>query len=209
MDTPARIRIGTAGWSYKDWDGVLYPPEVTRKKIHPVEFLARYFDATHENSYDLQEQLGVKTAGEQKIGPFPHWTLSTQTSGKRYSFLTLPVSDWYVGSDLGQAMENGHTSASVHALVDFYYGLGGLINLYSHSSADGSGQAGGLVQDYITYGMGKPRIWPVNAPTVFSWWSRRSGTQIIPTFNTSSNLCIAGVAISGTNDPQSASYVIL
>ena len=44
MDTPARIRIGTAGWSYKDWDGILYPPEVSRKKIHPVEFLARYFD---------------------------------------------------------------------------------------------------------------------------------------------------------------------
>jgi uncharacterized protein YecE (DUF72 family) len=44
MDTPARIRIGTAGWSYKDWDGTLYPPEVSRKKIHPVEFLARFFD---------------------------------------------------------------------------------------------------------------------------------------------------------------------
>ena len=44
MDTPARIRIGTAGWSYKDWDGILYPPEVSRKKIHPVEFLARFFD---------------------------------------------------------------------------------------------------------------------------------------------------------------------
>ena len=44
MDASARIRIGTAGWSYKDWDGILYPPEVSRKKIHPVEFLARFFD---------------------------------------------------------------------------------------------------------------------------------------------------------------------
>jgi uncharacterized protein YecE (DUF72 family) len=50
MDTPARIRIGTAGWSYKDWDGVLYPPEVTRKKIHPVEFLARFFDVIEINT---------------------------------------------------------------------------------------------------------------------------------------------------------------
>ncbi len=50
MDTPPRIRIGTAGWSYKDWDGILYPPEVSRKKIHPVEFLARFFDVIEINT---------------------------------------------------------------------------------------------------------------------------------------------------------------
>src|SRR2546423_2145061 len=50
MDAPARIRIGTAGWSYKDWDGILYPPEVSRKKIHPVEFLARFFDVIEINT---------------------------------------------------------------------------------------------------------------------------------------------------------------
>jgi uncharacterized protein YecE (DUF72 family) len=50
MPAASPIRIGTAGWSYKDWDGVLYPPEVTRKKIHPVEFLARYFDVIEINT---------------------------------------------------------------------------------------------------------------------------------------------------------------
>jgi uncharacterized protein YecE (DUF72 family) len=50
METAARIRVGTAGWSYKDWDGILYPPEVTRKKIHPVEFLARFFDVIEINT---------------------------------------------------------------------------------------------------------------------------------------------------------------
>jgi uncharacterized protein YecE (DUF72 family) len=50
MENAPRIRIGTAGWSYKDWDGILYPPEVTRKKIHPVEFLARYFDVIEINT---------------------------------------------------------------------------------------------------------------------------------------------------------------
>jgi len=44
------IRVGTAGWSYKDWDGILYPPEVTRKKIHPVEYLARFFDVIEINT---------------------------------------------------------------------------------------------------------------------------------------------------------------
>ena len=50
MEPAPRIRIGTAGWSYKDWDGILYPPEVTRKKIHPVEFLARFFDVIEINT---------------------------------------------------------------------------------------------------------------------------------------------------------------
>ena len=50
MENAPPIRIGTAGWSYKDWDGVLYPPEVTRKKVHPVEFLARYFDVIEINT---------------------------------------------------------------------------------------------------------------------------------------------------------------
>ena len=50
MKHASRIRIGTAGWSYKDWDGILYPPEVTRKKIHPVEFLARFFDVIEINT---------------------------------------------------------------------------------------------------------------------------------------------------------------
>ena len=45
-----QIRVGTAGWSYKDWDGILYPPEVTRKKIHPVEYLARFFDVIEINT---------------------------------------------------------------------------------------------------------------------------------------------------------------
>src|SRR6267378_2387705 len=50
MEHAPLIRIGTAGWSYKDWDGILYPPEVTRKKVHPVEFLARFFDVVEINT---------------------------------------------------------------------------------------------------------------------------------------------------------------
>src|SRR5205814_3931282 len=53
-----------------------------------------YFNATREASFDLQAQLNIKIAGEQKLSPFPHWTLSTQTSGKRYPLLSEPVTDW-------------------------------------------------------------------------------------------------------------------
>lgn len=50
MEVPHRIRIGTAGWSYKDWNGVFYPPEVQRKKLHPLEYLARFFDVVEINT---------------------------------------------------------------------------------------------------------------------------------------------------------------
>ena len=44
------IRIGTAGWSYKDWEGIFYPPGMQRRKIHPLEYLARFFDTTEINT---------------------------------------------------------------------------------------------------------------------------------------------------------------
>jgi uncharacterized protein YecE (DUF72 family) len=39
-----RIRIGTAGWSFKDWEGIFYPSGLQHRKIHPLEYLARFFD---------------------------------------------------------------------------------------------------------------------------------------------------------------------
>jgi uncharacterized protein YecE (DUF72 family) len=43
------IRIGPAGWSYKDWESVVYP-EKPGKKFDPLEYLARYFDTIEINS---------------------------------------------------------------------------------------------------------------------------------------------------------------
>ncbi len=47
---PSRLRIGTAGWSYKDWEGIFFPPGMSRRKIHPLEYLARFFDTTEINT---------------------------------------------------------------------------------------------------------------------------------------------------------------
>ena len=44
------IRIGTAGWSYKDWEGVFYPPGMNHRKQHPLEYLARCFDVVEINT---------------------------------------------------------------------------------------------------------------------------------------------------------------
>src|SRR6202158_4331469 len=50
MEAPRQIRIGTAGWSYRDWDGVFYPPGMQRRKQHALEFLAQCFDVVEINT---------------------------------------------------------------------------------------------------------------------------------------------------------------
>ena len=43
------IRIGPAGWSYKDWEGVVYPMPKP-KGFHEATYLAQYFDTIEINS---------------------------------------------------------------------------------------------------------------------------------------------------------------
>ena len=62
-EAPARtsIRIGTAGWSYKDWEGIFYPPGMRQRKVHPLEYLARFFDVAEINTSfygPLKPELG-------------------------------------------------------------------------------------------------------------------------------------------------------
>ncbi len=42
------IRIGTAGWSYRDWEGVVYPGKPGRS-FDPLAYLAGYFDVVEVN----------------------------------------------------------------------------------------------------------------------------------------------------------------
>ena len=43
------IRVGPAGWSYKDWEGTVYPQK-PGKSFDPLEYLARYFKTIEINS---------------------------------------------------------------------------------------------------------------------------------------------------------------
>jgi uncharacterized protein YecE (DUF72 family) len=46
----SQIRVGTAGWSYKDWEGIFYPAGMSRRKQHPLEIVARCFDVVEINT---------------------------------------------------------------------------------------------------------------------------------------------------------------
>lgn len=53
-------RIGPAGWAYKDWIGIVYPPKKPRG-FHELAFLAQYFD-TIEINVTFYRPLAPKTA---------------------------------------------------------------------------------------------------------------------------------------------------
>lgn len=56
-----KILVGTAGWSYKDWEGIVYPPSLKRTH-HPVEYLAEYFDLIEINTSfygHIKSELGM------------------------------------------------------------------------------------------------------------------------------------------------------
>src|SRR6201981_699430 len=50
MATSSPIGVGTAGWSYKDWEGIFYPPGRSRRKQHPLEIVSRCFDVVEINT---------------------------------------------------------------------------------------------------------------------------------------------------------------
>lgn len=162
-------------------------------------WVSPYFNATREPSIQLLDQLGVNTSGEQKLSPFPHWTISTETRGKRYRFLSLPTSEWFINGDVGQAIETTHTKSSIDALVDYYYGTGALVNLYSHEPSTNP-----EASEYLHYAAVKPAIWPVNAPTLFNWWTQRSSAQFTPTYSILGNRFVATVAVSGAIAAETA-----
>jgi hypothetical protein len=172
-----------------------------------------YFNGTREDSYDLQAQVGVNISGDQKITPFPHWTLSTVTPNKRYSFLTEPVSDWFVGGLVAQSLEPWHspgiqTTNTLHSAIDFYYNLGALINFYSHTLSTGFGPAGSLQTEYVVYSVNTnlhPRLWAANGALIYKWWQQRTNVQVTASYSTNaSGQSLATLTIKGAANTNCA-----
>ena len=72
MEASPQIRIGTAGWSYKDWEGIFYPPGMQRKKRHPLEYLAQCFDMVEINTSfygHIQPHLAKLWARKAALNP--------------------------------------------------------------------------------------------------------------------------------------------
>ncbi len=46
----SKILIGTSGFSYLDWKGIVYPADLKKRKIHELEYLSEFFDFCEINN---------------------------------------------------------------------------------------------------------------------------------------------------------------
>ncbi len=208
-DQPAGYASGSAyakaslSQSFSDIDGWLTGYETNRRT-----YVSPYFNGTREGTSQILQQLGVLTSGDQKVGPFPHWTVSAQTKGKLYSFVTLPVSEWFIDGNIAQSQETDipppWTESTLESAVDYYYNLGGLINFYSHEPSTNSN-----IYQYVLYSAAKPAVWPVNSMTVYNWWTRRTPVKVSPSYTIAANRFITTATISGATDPNTAIELVI
>ena len=63
-----RIRVGTAGWSYKDWEGTVYPPHGA--KFDHLAYLSQYVETIEVNSsfYRIPPPTHAKSWVKRVIG---------------------------------------------------------------------------------------------------------------------------------------------
>jgi len=72
-----QIRIGPAGWSYKDWEGTVYPPHGS--KFDHLAYLASFFDTIEINSpfYRIPPPTHSKS-WVRRVGDNPNFKFTTK-----------------------------------------------------------------------------------------------------------------------------------
>lgn len=77
MKSESRIRVGPAGWSYKDWEGTVYPPHGS--KFDHLAYLASFFDTIEINSpfYRIPPPAHSKS-WVRRVGANPDFRFTTK-----------------------------------------------------------------------------------------------------------------------------------
>jgi uncharacterized protein YecE (DUF72 family) len=72
------IRVGPAGWAYKDWAGVVYPQK-PGPKFDPLEYLARFFDTIEINTSFYGPPSSKTTAAWlERVAANPNFTFTAK-----------------------------------------------------------------------------------------------------------------------------------
>jgi len=101
--------IGTAGWSYKDWEGIVYP-EKKGQNFHPLIFLANYINIVEINStFYRPPSIYMSLSWVKKLENHPDFLLSVKLhqifTHKRKDFSMKDVDDFKLGLEPLRAKE--------------------------------------------------------------------------------------------------------
>lgn len=95
------IRVGPAGWSYKDWEGVVYP-KARPRGFDPLEFLAHYFDTLEINStFYRPHPRSVAKQWLERVAPFS----SFRFTAKLYRRFTHERKEAWTGEEVREARD--------------------------------------------------------------------------------------------------------
>ncbi len=93
--------IGTAGWSYKDWEGIVYP-EKKAQGFHPLIFLAQYINIVEINStFYRPPAIYMSLSWIKKVDKFPNFVFSVKLhqifTHQRKDFTQKDVDEFKLG----------------------------------------------------------------------------------------------------------------
>jgi uncharacterized protein YecE (DUF72 family) len=86
-------RIGTAGWSYPQWDGIVYPKPQPRG-LHPLEYLSRFVELVEINSSFYRPlQPEVTKVWMKKVEGNPNFRFTAKLHQRFTHWRSLQVSE--------------------------------------------------------------------------------------------------------------------
>jgi len=96
-----RYYVGTAGWSYEDWEGIVYPQSRGRG-FHPLPFLAQFINIVEINStFYRSPSAFMAVSWVRKVENFPDFLFSVKLhqvfSHQRKDFGQKDVDDFKAG----------------------------------------------------------------------------------------------------------------
>lgn len=96
-----QYHIGTAGWSYKDWEGIVYPMKKP-SGFHPLLFLAHYIDAVEINStFYRTPAIHMSWSWIKRVRNHPHFLFTVKLhqvfTHQREGFSQKDVDDFKAG----------------------------------------------------------------------------------------------------------------
>jgi uncharacterized protein YecE (DUF72 family) len=105
----ARYFVGTAGWSYADWEGLVYP-EKKSQGFHPLIFLAQYINIVEINStFYRPPVIRISLSWVKRVENFPDFLFSIKLhqifTHQRKDFTQKDVDDFKFGIEPLRAKE--------------------------------------------------------------------------------------------------------
>jgi uncharacterized protein YecE (DUF72 family) len=97
----SRYHIGTAGWSYADWEGVVYPQK-KESGFHPLIYLAAYVNIVEINStFYRPPAMSMSVFWIKKVAAFPDFLFAVKVhqlfTHERESWTQKDVDDFKLG----------------------------------------------------------------------------------------------------------------